>query len=93
MSEPRQQRKLKPPSGPPHSWELKTWPESVWPHESKRAQWICRAYRKELIRAGAITRIGTTLVVLSRGYTSWLERNVEHVEDYRSNNPTLGRPR
>ncbi len=75
----------------PHSWEFDTWPADVWPHASKRAQWIARAYRKELIAAGALTRVGKTLVFIGAPYTCWLERRSRHVVEYAGNNATIGK--
>jgi hypothetical protein len=77
----------------PHSWELDTWPSEVWPHGTKRAGWIARAYRKELIEAGALTRIGKKLVFLGAGYTRWQERRAQHVVEFTSNNSALGKRR
>jgi hypothetical protein len=79
----------------PHSWELDSWETiapDVWPHTSTRAKWISKCYRKELIEAGALTRVGKTLVFLGAAYTRWLERRARHVVEFASNNPTLKRP-
>lgn len=75
----------------PRSWELSTWPAEIWPHNAKRGQWIGRAYRKELLQAGAMTRIGMKLVFIGAKYESWLERRANHVVDFQSNNPALGK--
>jgi hypothetical protein len=75
----------------PRSWELSTWPAEIWPHNPKRGQWIGRAYRKELLQAGAMTRIGMKLVFIGAKYESWLERRASHVVDFQSNNPALGK--
>jgi len=77
-----------------HSWELKSWEDKapdVWPHTNERAKWIARAYRKELIAAGALTRVGKTLVFIGAPYTRWLERRARHVVEFTSNNPGLKR--
>jgi hypothetical protein len=74
-----------------HSWELDTWPPDVWPHTTKRAKWISKAYRKELIAAKAITRVGKTIVFVGAAYTRWLERRSQHVVEFVSNNPALKR--
>jgi hypothetical protein len=75
----------------PHSWEIGTWPADVWPHDSKRGQWIARAYRKELMQAGAISRIGAKLIFIGARYTAWIERRADRVGDYQSNNPEIGK--
>lgn len=78
----------------PHSWELISWETvapDVWPHTLKRAKWIATAYRKELMEAKALTRVGKTLVFLGAGYTRWLERRSQHVAEFTSNNPGLKR--
>jgi hypothetical protein len=75
----------------PRSWELSTWPAEIWPHNAKRGQWIGRAYRKELLAAGAMTRIGMKLVFIGAKYETWLERRANHVVEFQSNNPALGK--
>jgi hypothetical protein len=78
----------------PHSWELDSWETiapDVWPHTTARAKWISRAYRKELIEAGALTRVGKTLIFMGAAYTRWLERRSRHVAEFASNNPALKR--
>jgi hypothetical protein len=80
-------------SGVPHSWEFETWPDSYWPHDQKRAEWIARAYRKELIEAGALTRVGKTLVFIGAGYAKWLAKRSRHVTEFASNNPAIGATR
>lgn len=75
----------------PRSWELSTWPAEIWPHNAKRGQWIGRAYRKELLAAGAMTRIGMKLVFIGAKYESWLEHRANHVVEFQSNNPALGK--
>jgi hypothetical protein len=87
-------RKAKRPpasSAAPRSWELRTWPPEIWPHNPSRAQWIGRAYRKELLAAGAMTRIGMKLVFIGAKYESWLERRANYVVEFQSNNPALGK--
>jgi hypothetical protein len=81
--------KERPPSAP-HSWELGTWPSEVWPHDPKRAQWIARAYRKELVAAGAISRVGKVIVFSGAKYSRWLESRAHHVVEFASNNPEIG---
>jgi hypothetical protein len=73
----------------PHSWDRKSWPKEVWPGDQKRAGWVLRAYRNELIAEGALTRAGKTLIVLGRGYSKWLAKRAAHVADFESNNPNL----
>jgi hypothetical protein len=76
----------------PHSWDLPMWPGNVWPGDSKRARWLVRAYRDELMRYGALSRAGRTLVVIGRGYSAWLEQRASHVPGYLSNNPDMRKP-
>lgn len=89
----RRKAKRAPPasSATPHSWELRTWPPQIWPHDPGRAQWIGRAYRKELLAAGAMTRIGMKLVFIGAKYETWLEHRANHVVEFQSNNPALGK--
>jgi hypothetical protein len=80
-------------AGAPHSWEFDSWPAEVWPHDSKRGRWVARAYRKQLVAAGALSRVGRCLVVLGAPYTRWLQGRADQVIEFRSNNPQIGRSR
>ena len=73
----------------PHSWELSTWPPEVWPHDTKRAQWLVRAYRKELVAAGALSRVGKTIIFLGTPYSQWLARRADRVVEFAGNNPNI----
>jgi hypothetical protein len=73
----------------PHSWDLPNWPNYIWPGNGKRARWLIRAYRDDLMRSGALVRTGKTLVILGRGYAAWLEQRAAHVPGYLSNNPDM----
>ena len=75
--------------GVPHSWDLSSWPTSVWPGDPKRALWVARAYRSELVEVGALARSGKTLIILGRGYARWLDGRKVHVRDWDSNNPAM----
>jgi hypothetical protein len=85
----------------PHSWDINQWEQrapDVWPHTTKRARWIVRAYRTELMEQGAISRVGHVVVVLGVPYTRWLERRVSQISEYVPNNADMriggpGRPR
>lgn len=84
-------RKVEPASGVPESWSYANWPPAVWPGDGKKAQWIGRAYRAELLEAGALARVGNALVFRRVGYERWLDRRAAHVEHYVGNNPAIGR--
>ena len=81
----KSKRPLPASSAVPRSWELRTWPPAIWPHTAKRAQWIGRAYRDELLAAGAITRIGPTLVFIGAEYETWLKLRANHVVEFQGN--------
>jgi hypothetical protein len=66
----------------PHSWDMETWPASVWPGSAKRARYVVRAYRDQLHRHGALTRIGRTLVFLGAGYQKFLAANAARVHEF-----------
>jgi len=74
----------------PHSWDLASWPASVWPGSGERARWTLRAYRGELLEAGALSRAGKTLIILGKGYGRWLDRRITKVGEFASNNPNIG---
>jgi hypothetical protein len=69
------------------SWDLQSWPLSVWPNDPKRAGWILRTYRPELLECGALTRIGKRIVVLGPGYRRFLNRHIGDVTEFQSNLP------
>jgi hypothetical protein len=74
----------------PHSWDLKSWPQ-IWPNDGKRAKWVLRAYRNELVAEGALSRAGKTIIVLGKGYSRWLSKRTSHVHSFQSNNPEIRR--
>jgi len=73
------------------SWDAKSWPTGVWPNCTKRARWILRTHRPELIECGAVSRIGKTLIILAPGYSRFLRRHVGDVPDFQSNLPNARR--
>lgn len=66
----------------PHSWGLRNWPSTVWPHTEKKARYVVRANRTELVSVGALSRVGRELVVLGGRYTRWLECRASEVPGY-----------
>ena len=63
----------------PHSWDLEHWPQNVYPHGKSRARYLVRAYRDELMTAGALVRVGRELVVIGDRYTRWLQLQAANV--------------
>lgn len=78
-------------SDTPHSWDLGTWPPSVWPGSGGRAHWIIRTHTDELTELGAVSRVGKTLVILGRPWARFIERNKANVLSWQSNNPEMRR--
>lgn len=66
----------------PHSWDLEHWPAIVYPHTESRARYLIRAYRGELLNAGALTRKGRDIIVLGAPYTRWLQSGTKDVPGY-----------
>jgi len=66
----------------PHSWGLKTWPSDVFPNDTNRARHLIRANKDELIKAGALSRVGRELIVLGDRYSRWLELKSANVPGY-----------
>lgn len=69
----------------PHSWDIANWPPPVWPHDPQRARYIVRAFRDDLLRAGAVARVGRELVIIGDRYTRWLQLQAANVPGYESN--------
>lgn len=77
--------KASPLASIPHSWDLESWEEKaggIWPYNKERARRIVRRYKPELQAAGALSRVGRTLVILGNGYQRWLESNAARVSNY-----------
>jgi hypothetical protein len=66
----------------PHSWTFADWPDGVFPNSGRKGKYLVRANRDELLRFGALTRIGRDIVILGEGYARFLSRNIERVEGY-----------
>lgn len=63
----------------PHSWAIAEWPRNVYPHSASRGRYITRAFRDQLVGAGALVRVGRDLVVMGASYSSWLTRQSNNV--------------
>jgi len=70
------------PSAVPHSWGIESWPESVWPHGPKRARYLVRAHRDDLLKAGCLSRVGRELVVHGPKFDRWLQRQAANVAGF-----------
>ena len=79
---------------PPHSWGQGNWPPAVYPGDSARGKYVCRAHRTELTQVGALVRIGREIVVMGGPYAAWLARQSKRVEGFSiaPNSPTRGAP-
>lgn len=56
----------------PHSWSVPDWPGFIYPGNGSKGRYLIQTHRAELVRAGAIVRIGRDLVVMGAPYTRWL---------------------
>jgi hypothetical protein len=74
----------KPPAATPlpHSWLFSNWPAGVAPGGESRGRYLFRVFKRELIAAGAITRIGRQVVFLGAGYARFLESRIGEVDGY-----------
>lgn len=80
---PHRRRPARPAAGPEaHSWGIESWPESVYPHDPRRARYLVKTRRNDLLTAGALVRVGRELVVIGAKYTRWLERQAHRVPDF-----------
>jgi hypothetical protein len=66
------------------SWSISSWPPEVFPNDPLRARRIVRLNRDELLRAGAVSRVGRELVIFGDNYLRWLASRANKVTD-----PTL----
>jgi hypothetical protein len=67
----------------PHSWAIDAWPPTVFPNSVTRARYLIRVHRDELLVAGALSRVGRSLIILGDGYAKWLQKKAGRVPDYR----------
>ena len=65
------------------SWSVTDWPAEIYPGTASKARYLIRAHRDELLKAGALSRVGRDFVVLGLGYLRWLEAQSNRVEGYR----------
>jgi hypothetical protein len=54
----------------------------VYPNTTESAKWLVRVHRDDLLREGAIARVGRELIVFGARYTRWLEKQSSRVADY-----------
>ncbi len=66
----------------PYSWNYKNWPSDVPPFTAKAARRLVYEHRPELIRAGAISRIGRKVFILGAGYAKFLANGITRVEGF-----------
>jgi hypothetical protein len=66
----------------PHSWDLEGWPPTVFPGSTSRARYIIRTHKTDLIREGALARVGRELVIFGARYARWLEKRAAEVPGY-----------
>lgn len=59
----------------PHDWTFKRWPSDVYPYDGIKGRHLVNQNRERLVAAGALVRVGKTLVILSAGYFKWLRSN------------------
>ena len=65
-----------------HSWPLKNWPSTVYPNDPDRATYMVRANRDELVREGALVRVGRELVIIGDKYIRWMQKKGSAVPGY-----------
>jgi hypothetical protein len=64
------------------SWSLNDWPPDVYPGTSSKARYIVRVHRDELVKCGALARVGRDLVLLGDRYAKWLQRRSSQVPEF-----------
>jgi hypothetical protein len=63
-------------------WNFANWPEHVFPHDPQAGRHLCREHRDDLLRAGAIVRIGREIIVMGLPYYKWLQKHASRVLDF-----------
>jgi hypothetical protein len=67
----------------PHSWTVEQWPSTVFPNQTAKARYLLRVHRDDLLRAGAIARVGRELIIFGGPFDRWLKRGAANVQGYR----------
>ena len=75
-------RKKTPAELVPHSWGVDDWPQTIYPNDARRARYLVRAHKTELLNEGALTRVGRELVIIGAAYARFLAKQAEHVAAY-----------
>ena len=65
-----------------HSWSIEGWPAGVFPGTPQKARYLIRRNYDELLRAGALSRVGKQIVVLGDRYGRWLQLHTCDVPNY-----------
>jgi hypothetical protein len=64
------------------TWDVNEWPAIDFPHTPSRAKHLIRQHRDELVKAGALVRVGRTLVMMGPPYREWLAQQGDRVAGY-----------
>ena len=69
----------------PHSWPMANWDTvaaHVAPCSAKKAKYLYRMHRDELLAAGAVARIGRDIIFFGAQYEKFLKRGAARIPDY-----------
>jgi hypothetical protein len=66
----------------PHDWTYVNWPASVFPYEGTKARHVVRQNQAELLKYGALTRIGKHIVIFGAEYCRWLAAKAHRVTEF-----------
>jgi hypothetical protein len=69
-------------SNVPHSWSVRGWPPSVYPNDWRKGMYLLREHGLELLRVGALVRIGRERVVIGAPYVRWMAKQAVRVPGY-----------
>jgi hypothetical protein len=64
------------------SFGAKNWPPDIYPGSYSKGRRLLRLNQIDLIRAGALARVGRELVVFVEPYTKWLQKQGAAVAGY-----------
>jgi hypothetical protein len=64
------------------SFGVKNWPHYIYPGSPTKGRRLVRLYKRELIDAGAVSRIGRELVVFVEPFNRWMQKRGRMVADY-----------
>jgi hypothetical protein len=66
----------------PHDWCFSNWPIDIYPYDGNRGRHVVTENQAALLKAGALSRIGRSIIIFGGPYVRWLQSNADRVVDF-----------